>query len=399
MKRRGRLSTYVVSVMVLSLVGVGLSAAGFRKSALASGATAVGQAIASGETRKPVLAEEAFKNIQVLKGVPVDDFMGMMGLMSTSLGFCCSNCHKGAGTDAVKWEDDTPNKITARRMVTMVSELNKTNFQGRQVVTCWTCHRGRDFPIITPAIDDVYGGGNARPDDVQRTNQFGAAANAIIDKYLEAIGGAQRWAAITSYVAKGKGAGFAGLGGDATVDVYAKSPDQRATYIHFPQAERGESVRTFDGHTGWLATPRAALRKYELFGGELDGARVDALLSFPNQIPKALTNLRTVNDTTIDGHLVHAVQGLGQKGLIATLYFDADSGLLTRVVRLTNSAIGRVPTQVDYSDYRNVGNLKVPFKWTFSWLDGQDEIQLTNVQFNVAIDASKFAEPKAPTGQ
>jgi hypothetical protein len=87
---------------------------------------------------RPKLSDEAFKNIQALKGIPVDDFMGTMGIMSASLGFDCAECHKGAGTDQVDWAADTPRKVMARRMVKMVTTINRDNFQGRQVVTCWT---------------------------------------------------------------------------------------------------------------------------------------------------------------------------------------------------------------------------------------------------------------------
>src|SRR5687767_9458502 len=68
---------------------------------------------------RPQMAENVFRNIQVLKGIPVDDFMDTMGIMSAALGFDCSDCHENAGTDSVKWEADTPRKRTARRMTLM----------------------------------------------------------------------------------------------------------------------------------------------------------------------------------------------------------------------------------------------------------------------------------------
>ena len=45
------------------------------------------------------MVEDVFKNVQALKGITVDEFMGTMGIMSASLGLCCSDCHPGAGTD------------------------------------------------------------------------------------------------------------------------------------------------------------------------------------------------------------------------------------------------------------------------------------------------------------
>jgi hypothetical protein len=99
----------------------------------------------------PVLAEEVFKNVQVLKGISVDDFLGTMGIMTAALQFDCSDCHVGAGTDKVDWAADTPRKRRARTMVTMVATINRTNFGGRQLVTCWTCHRNRDKPLSAGA--------------------------------------------------------------------------------------------------------------------------------------------------------------------------------------------------------------------------------------------------------
>src|ERR1051325_11454502 len=69
---------------------------------------------------RPKLSDEIFKNIQVLKGIPVDDFLQTMGIMSGALGYDCSACHVGAGTDNVNWAADTPAKVTARRMVTIM---------------------------------------------------------------------------------------------------------------------------------------------------------------------------------------------------------------------------------------------------------------------------------------
>jgi photosynthetic reaction center cytochrome c subunit len=341
-------------------------------------------------------AEDVFKNIQVLKGISVDDFMGSMGVMSAALGFCCSECHTGAGTDTVKWDVDTPNKLTARKMVQMVTAINRDNFRGQQVVTCWTCHRGRDRPVVTPSLDTVYGTADLEADDIFAAAPGAPPADQILDKYIQAVGGAQRLTSVTSYAAHGTSIGFAGAGGGGRVEIFAKAPDQRATYIHFADPERGDSTRTFDGRAGWIATPLTVVRRYPLGGGELDGARLDAQLAFPAQIKQVLTRWRTGASTTIDDHDVEVVQGSGPNGFFATLYFDRQSGLLVRLVRYSRSPIGRVPTQVDYSDYRDVGGIKIPFRWTFSWLDGRDAFELSDVQLNVPIDVAKFGTPPIP---
>lgn len=223
---------------------------------------------------KPQMAEQVFKNIQVLKGITSDDFLGTMGIMSASIGFDCSECHTGAGTDKVNWAaDDNPKKLIARRMVTMVENINKDNFGNRLNVTCWTCHRGRDRPATTETLEMVYGPGPQDMDDLLTQAQGQPLPAVILDKYIQALGGEQRLAAIKSYIATGTSVGFGGFGGGGDVHIYAKAPDERTTLIEFKDApDRGDSVRTYNGKVGWVKTPLTILGEYEVTGGELDGA-------------------------------------------------------------------------------------------------------------------------------
>ena len=343
---------------------------------------------------KPMIVDEVFKNVQALKGIGVDDFLLTMGIMSAAVGSDCVGCHPSAGTDQVDWAIDTPRKLAARRMVQMVTAVNRDHFGGRQVVTCWTCHRGRDRPVITPTLDTVYGEPILEFDDVLTQAAGVPSVDAVLNKYLQAIGGAQKVASITSFVAAGKSVGYRGFGGGGVVEVSAQAPDKRATHINFPEyPDRGVSVRTYDGRTGWIATPLTVVPKYELGGSERDGARLDAQLAFPSQIKQALTNLRVGPPTTINDKDVQVLQGNGLNGTLATLYFDDASGLLVRMVRHGRSPIGRVPTQVDYSDYRDVGGIRFPFRWTFAWLGGRDSFEFSDVKLNVPIDPAKFGQP------
>ena len=296
----------------------------------------------------------------------------------------------------------------------MVTAINKENFSGRQMVTCWSCHHGRDHPATTPALEAVYGPGSSELDDILVQMPGQPAGDQILDQYLQAIGGAQRLASVKSFVATGASVGFGGFGGGGHVHIYAKFPDQRTTKIQFDASTgRGDSVRTYNGRVGFIKTPLAVLTDYELTGAELAGAKLDAELSFPGQIKQVLTDLRvslpiTISDLpgpssqtskeTAEGigqdRLVNVVQGVGPQGTLATLYFDQKSGLLLRMVRYGKTPIGRVPTQVDYTDYRDVGGIKMPFHLTFAWLDGRDAIQLSEIKTNVPIDESNFDQPK-----
>ena len=343
---------------------------------------------------KPMIVDDVFKNVTALKGLSVDDFMSTMGFITAATGSDCISCHVNAGSDKVDWAFDTPRKIAARRMILMVGTINRDNFGGRQVVTCWTCHRGRDRPVVTMALDYVYGEPNLEYDDILGPSPGEPSVDQVLDKYLQAIGGAQKVASITSFVANGKSVAYRGFGGGGVVEVSAQAPDKRSVYMKFPEyPDRGDSIRTFNGQTGWIATPLAVVRKYTLDGSERDGARLDAQLSFPAQIKQVLTGLRVGPPTTINDQDVRVLQGNGPNGTFATLYFDQTSGLLVRMVRLGRSPIGRIPTQVDYSDYRDVNGVKFPFKWAFTWLDGKDSFEFNDVRLNVPIDAARFGEP------
>src|SRR5438552_10794548 len=137
---------------------------------------------------KPMMVEDVFKNVQALKSIGVDDFLLTMGIMSAAVGSDCVGCHPSAGTDHVDWAFDTARKRTARRMVQMVTAINRDNFNGRQVVTCWTCHRGRDRPVTTMTLDVVYGPPTDESDDVLTQAQAMPSVDQVLDKYLHAIG-------------------------------------------------------------------------------------------------------------------------------------------------------------------------------------------------------------------
>jgi len=343
-------------------------------------------------------AGEVFKNVTTaaLKDLSVDDFIGAMGVIADDLGLDCADCHPGAGSDQVDWVIDTREKRTARRMIEMVGNINRTNFGGVQRVTCWTCHHGRDVPASTIALDNLYDTPNSEKDDIVKEEPGEGSATQILDRYIQAVGGADKLAGLTSVVISGASVGYMGLGGNGEFTIYAKAPNQRTTLIRFrDHPDRGESTWAFNGTTGWIKTPRGLLGEYDLSGGELDGARLEAQLAFPGQIKQALTNWRVGPRQPIGDKDYQVVQGTGPRNYLATLYFDPQTGLLKRLIRYSPSPVGRMPTQIDYADYRDVGGIKFPFEFNFKWLDGRYTAKITDVKVNVPIDAALFGRPSA----
>lgn len=343
--------------------------------------------------QRPPMAEEVFKNVQILKGIPVDQFMGTMGFFSASLGLNCSDCHvEESGGNWERYADDNALKRDARRMMLMVNSINQANFGGRQVVTCNTCHRGSNRPNVMPSLAVLYG--EPPPDEPGEPFQQAAGqppAEQILDTYLQALGGPQRLAGFTSFAARGTYMGFDDA--DTTpVEIFAKSPNQRTTIIHTPS---GDSTTTLDGRAAWIAAPLTdrPVPVLALTGQELDGVRLEAELFFPARIKQALTNWRVGFPITLDDRELRVVQGNTGGGGVATLCFDEESGLLVRLVRFSESPVGRIVTQVDYSDYREVAGVKLPFRWTVTWLNGRSQYALSELQPNVPIDAATFARP------
>jgi hypothetical protein len=348
-------------------------------------------------TSRPQLAEEVFTNIQILRGMPVDQFMGTMGFFSASLGLNCTDCHVDeSGGSWARYADDNALKRMSRVMLQMVSTINKTSFGGRQVVTCFTCHRGNRRPAVMPSLDLLYSSPGAdEPGDPIQQAAGQPAADTILDRYLQAVGGTQRLAGLTSLAGTGLFLGF----DDADklpVDLFVNAQGQRATVIH---TLLGDSTTTFDGREGWVAAPASdkPVPLLAMTGQELDGARLEALAFFPAGIKQALTNWRSGYPTTIGDRDVNVLQGTMPGGGTATLCFDVETGLLTRLVRWSTSPVGRIVTRVDYSDYRDAAGVKVPHRWTVTWLNGRSHYELTRVQPNVAIPATRFAKPAPST--
>jgi len=351
--------------------------------------------VAAATPATPQMSDKVFKNVQVLKGIPVDEFMGTMGVFTTSLSLCCGNCHTGAGTSNPKWEDDPPRKRTARAMIQMVQDINKTRFGGRQVVTCWTCHRGQLSPSVTPPLDFAYGEAVVNPPDLLARDQNATkTVDQIFAKLIEAEGGLARVNALTSYSAKGKSLLFGEVGEGNPAEIFAKADGHFATYVH---QQEGDVVRAFDGMQAWWQLPLTVTPQYPLTATLLEGQRFDAAMAFPWKVRNFFNNWRVSFGQTIDGTDVDVIQGSLPSGMIGTLYLDKKTGLLKRYIRYANTAVGRIPTQVDLGDYRDVAGVKMPFKYSYAWVSERDDWTFNTYEANPTIDNSKFGRPDPKT--
>ena len=336
-------------------------------------------------------AEEQFKNIRVLKGVPAEQIFPTMQFISASLGVECDFCHVQGAFD----KDDKKNKQTARRMMEMMFAINADHFDGERKVTCNTCHRGSAMPQAMPAVLTAMAMAEPRkPEEVGAKETSGPAPDTLLDKYVQAAGGAAAIDKITSRVMKGT-IDFGGR--SLPIDIYSKEPDMRISFTHMSD---GDNVTAFNGHEGWLAMPNGQQRPMR--GSDLDGASIDADLHLATHLKSMFSEVHSHGTETIEGHEANVVVGERAGKPPIELYFDQQTGLLVRLVRFGETALGRMPTQIDYADYRDTDGVKVPYQWTLSRPNGRFTIKVTDMKQNVPVDDAKFVrppespEPKAP---
>jgi photosynthetic reaction center cytochrome c subunit len=343
----------------------------------------------------PKTVEQAFKNIQVFKGIPADQLIPTMQFIAASLGVECDFCHVQGHFD----KDDKKPKQIARKMVEMMTAINADNFDRHQQVTCYSCHRGNARPLAIPAVEgdptdtvasiNSLAGPTMAPPEPAPSNL--PTADQLLDKYIQAAGGASAIDKITSRVLKGtidfEGKSF-------PIDVYCKAPDQRISYTHLPQ---GDSVTAFNGHEGWLAMGSRPPR--EMHGSDLEAAAIDADLHLATDLKGMFSRAEVRGTEKIDAHPAYVLVGKREGKPSMLLYFDEQSGLLVRMVRFAGTAVGLLPTQIDYADYKESDGVKVPLKWTLARAEGRFTIQISDVQQNVPIDESKFAKPPAQEEQ
>jgi len=339
---------------------------------------------------KPLVTQDVFKSVTVLRDIPVDTFFDAMGMFANAMGNDCTFCHvPAAALDRAKFAEVTPRMQRARQMIGMMQAINKQYFGGTPRVTCFTCHHGNQSPRSDPNIALQYSTPEEDPNARDFTTDPTLSADNIFDKYLQAVGGADRLAKLTSFTAKGTYAGFDTLFEKVPVEIFGKAPNQYSTVVHM---SAGNSVRTFNGTGGWMAGPDTPVPIVTLTAGNLDRARLEALVAFPSAIKQVYSHWR-VGRAVLGDEEVTVIQGIDDdRQPIANLYF-APSGLLVRLVRWTLTPVGFVPTQIDYSDFRDVAGVKVPFHRTVSQTFMQMNVELTDVQPNVPLDAAKFARP------
>jgi len=322
-----------------------------------------------------VNAQQHPKNLQVFKDLPATQLDPTMAFISGALGVRCSYCHVANQFD----KDDKPTKLAARRMIQMVFDINKGSFNGESAVSCYTCHRGKPLPVSVPAVgQNLWAPGPAAP--VAETLP---SVKQILERYVQALGGADALNKINTRIVKGSR-----IGADNVLvpeEVYQKAPDKLLTITSYPQVVFSNG---FNGTVAWGhssrdgATPLpdqliAQIKRDAVFYKELK----------TDQIYSSLTLLGKTPVRDADAYVIEAKP---PDGPIEKLFFDVKTGLLVRRYTESSTPLGKLPLQTDYEDFREVDGIKQPFliHWSFPgrvWGRKIDEIKQ-----NVSLDDAKF---------
>jgi Photosynthetic reaction centre cytochrome C subunit len=339
-------------------------------------------------------AGEQFKNIKVLNDMPAAQLNIGMHLIEGALGVECEHCH--FEPDFAK--DGKETKETARKMITMVQNINKNTFDGRQVVTCYTCHHGSAIPTGLVALPDTLVG--VVPYGTEKQTPTLPSVDQILTKYIEALGGEKAIRGVTSRVMttlrtipSGPGGAFAL---PATGEQYQKAPN---FYLSIAHGATSTTAEGFDGTSLWAQNANGVVAN----SPEPDNSRTKRGVDLQEslKLKQAYTKMEVTKIDRVGAREAYVVVGNPQGDLPERLYFDTRSGLLLRkATELPAGPFGTMPYEVDYDDYRTTNSgVKIPFWIRSIPANGREafasytSIRIQKVDDNVAVDNAKFTKP------
>lgn len=327
---------------------------------------------------KEQTAAEHFKNIQILKDLPASELIPSMNFIADALGVRCDFCHVQPFSEDTKKE-----KQIARKMMVMMDSINKENFGGHQEVNCATCHQGHHSPLSYPPL----AAGFVQPLPVKSDAQL-PTADQILDKYVQALGGREAIDKLTSRESRGT-METAGRG-KTSFETVQKTPDKSVTV----QEMQGGSVSFgFDGSNGWRKEAGKDGRLQMLSGPRLVQARQQAEFFPALNVKSASSRLGVQGVQKIGDAEAYVLLAVSEKTGPERLYFDTKTGLLIRIFLSSKTALGPLPSVIDYQDYRTVDGVKVPFLIKETGTGVSTVREITEVKFNVPVEEARFQAP------
>ena len=333
----------------------------------------------TGETQTVVeTAGQKFKNIKVLNDMPADQMGQVMNIMSASLGVDCKMCHVSNDKDFEK--DGIDHKDIARKMIKMTWEINKTFFEGKPEVSCNTCHVGHERPVALPSLLPP-----APPVERPKQPAVKPTVDEILAKYETALGGKDALARVKSRYIKAN-----------RVEPDGKTVEPEEIWLkggkYRSETKYGDYLVTelFDGKDARKLGNTEAI---ELKAFEAEQMKRDAQLFANPDIRSIYAKLDFRFLNRIDGREVYMVTATTADNRREQLVFDVLTGQLVRRVASAMTVIGQFQYQVDYSDYKDLGGVKLPASTRFAMPGITWTRKIVEVKNNT-VDDAKFTSPK-----
>jgi hypothetical protein len=282
-------------------------------------------------------------------------------------------------------------------MYTMMVEINRANFGGKQVVTCYTCHKGHAIPEDIPAM----------PAPPIRESDASKAAfpsvDQILSKYVAALGGEQAMRKVTTRVITGTQNLPTGPGGTvptpAKLERSLKAPN---LILEVYTAEKFAISSGFDGKAAWAKNQNGNVNSPAPGGVDAERAQRAALFNEPLTLKQQYPTMTVDGIAKVNGKDTYVVVGTPAANTPERLYFDTQTGLLLRKWTYLDTASGRSPFQLDFDNYRDTGSgVKIPFVVRMSPAGARTEMEptstlrITSVKDNVPLDDARFVKPAA----
>jgi hypothetical protein len=336
----------------------------------------LGQNVSS---QKIETAGQKFKNVKVLKDMPADDMGKVMNIMSESLGVNCDFCHYGYEFEKEGKEEHE----VSRKMIRMTWEINRQYFEGKQEVSCSTCHNGRPHPLSVP---------NLNPGETverrQKQPETKPSVDAILEKYGRAIG------VRGSRASKGLGSGryitALRLEPDGTQEkeeIWQK-PGKLVISTFYPPSYT--VTEGYDGTNAWKTSNTDLIKLKE---DEIEQIRRTAELFAAIDLKAVYSKLEFGALEKISGRDVYMLRATSRTGARERLFFDVQTGLLVRRTASSPTILGAFIYQVDYNDYKDFGGVKLPVTTRVAMPGISFTRKILKVKNNAGVDDARFRVP------
>jgi len=342
---------------------------------------------------------QLYKNLQVLtelKNAPLAEVFSTMDFICGSLSVSCNYCH------VAPWDSDAKKtKLIARDMMKMTRAINDTNFSGRQIVTCNTCHQGSARPNAVPSPwyktpeqiaaynKSVQLSATGKPETQPAESASGLLdVDQVMANYHKAVGAD----AVRSLHLSGANftalSGLVAATGPTPLEIYAIFPDK---FLIRQTSQGAETQQIVNGDHGWILTPRS---RTPLAPAQLAALKRTMAVFMPMKYENSEAPRKVIGTEKIDGRTYYVVESRADK-TSEWLYFDAQSGLLYKARTEIKTLLGTSVNERTFEDYRNINGVKMPYLTTAHFMGNQVWNNFSEIQINLDVDPAKF-EPPAP---